>query len=65
MGIEGAAIASIIAYAVHSLVVLTVFLRKTKLPLSEILFIRREDISSSLRGARKLLMAAPESVGVE
>ncbi len=64
LGIEGAAIASVCAYAAHALVVLSIFLRVTRQSLWETLLINRADISSSLRGARRLLTTT-EPVGAE
>jgi O-antigen/teichoic acid export membrane protein len=55
MGIEGAALASICAYAVNASVVLLFFLRVTGRSIGDILLINREDIAASLATARGLL----------
>jgi O-antigen/teichoic acid export membrane protein len=55
MGIEGAALASIGAYAVNASVVLVLFLRVTGQSLGDILLINRTDIAASWQTARGFL----------
>ena len=55
MGIEGAALSSICAYAVNAAVVLVLFLRVTHQSLGDILLINRGDIEASWQTARGLL----------
>ena len=55
MGIEGAAVASIAAYAVNAGVVLALFLRVTRRSVVDTLLIKRTDILSSVQMAQRLL----------
>lgn len=54
LGIEGAAIASVSAYAVNATAILLIFLRVTGRSVTDILLIGRGDIESSLTAARAL-----------
>jgi O-antigen/teichoic acid export membrane protein len=64
LGIEGAAIASIAAYAVNALVILVIFVRVTKRPLADVLIVNRSDIEFSLETARAFL-GRPQPVGAD
>jgi len=54
-GIEGAATASLAAYATNALCIMAIFTAVTKKPVPDILFIKRLDVSWSLQTARTLL----------
>lgn len=64
IGIEGAAIASISAYAVNAAVILLIFLRVTGRSMLDVLLINRADVTVSVETARTFL-ARPEPVGAE
>ncbi len=64
LGIEGAAIASVCAYAVNASVILFLFLRVTGRPLPDILFIRRADIAATLAVMRAFFVRS-EAVAAE
>lgn len=55
MGIEGAALASIIAYSLHALTTIAIFVRVTGISPFEVLFVNRDDFSSSIQTARTML----------
>lgn len=64
LGIEGAAIASIVAYATNAIVILVIFLRVTKRSLADVLLVNRNDIEFSLEAARAFL-GRPQPVGAK
>lgn len=55
MGIEGAALASIIAYSLNALTTLAIFVKVTGVSPIDILFVNRDDFSSSIQTARTIL----------
>lgn len=55
MGIEGAALASIIAYSLNALTALVVFVKVTGISPLDVLFLNRDDVSVSIRTARTML----------
>lgn len=55
MGIEGAALASIIAYSLNALTALAIFVKLTGVSPLDVLLVNRDDFSSSIQVARTML----------